>query len=205
MANARITEVLADLTTVVKVRYSAGGSAEAFSSNSTAERVPVEVRGEDLASVLVRFDTGAKGCFSVGQVLPGHKNGLRIELNGRKGSLGWDQERQNELWIGRHDGPNAVMCKDPSMMLGGAAQYAHLPAGHQEGWADAFRNVIHDAYEWIRTGERPVAVCTFAEAVRPCLLVEAMLKSHEAGCVWQRVSEPVEDDVTIERREVVCE
>ena len=205
VTGARITAVLADLTTVVKTRYSAGGSSEAFSQSSTGERVPVEVGGEDLASVLVRFDNGAKGCLSVGQVLPGHKNGLQIELNGRKASLRWDQERQNELWIGRHDQPNSVMAKDPSLMLPGATQYAHLPAGHQEGWADAFRNVIADVYEWVRTGNKPATICTFADAQRTCLIIEAMLKSYQAGCVWQCVDEPSEEDLMPEQREVVYE
>ncbi len=99
----RITAVLADLTTVVKTRYSAGASAEAFVSASDGERTPVEVTSEDLASVLLRFDNGAKGCLTVGQVLPGHKNNLEIELNGRTASLRWNQEHQNELWVGRQD------------------------------------------------------------------------------------------------------
>jgi predicted dehydrogenase len=203
LTGARITAVLADLTTVVKMRYSARASAEAFSSGGTADRVPVEVSGEDLASVLVRFDNGAKGCLSVGQVLPGHKNGLQIELNGRKASLRWDQERQNELWIGRHDQPNAVMSKQPSLMLPGAMSYAHLPAGHQEGWADAFRNVIGDVYEWVRTGEKPATVCTFADAHRTCMIIEAMLKSYEAGCLWQPVGESSDENLVPEQQEVV--
>ena len=58
---------------------------------------------EDLATVMVRFDSGAKGCFSVGQVCAGHKNDLVIEACGTKGSLRWHQERQNELWLGHRD------------------------------------------------------------------------------------------------------
>lgn len=188
LSGARITSVLADLTTVVKTRYSAGASAEAFSLESKAERTPVEVSGEDLASVLLRFDNGAKGCLSVGQVLPGHKNGLEIELNGRTGSLRWNQERQNELWVGRHDKPNTLMCKDPALLVPGAREYAHLPAGHQESWGDAFRNVIGDVYEWVRTGQKPFAVCDFQNAYRTCRIIEAMLQSHAAGGVWQAVA-----------------
>ncbi|WP_218623999.1 Gfo/Idh/MocA family oxidoreductase [Granulicella sp. dw_53] len=203
ISSARITAVLADLTTVVKTRYSAGGSAEAFSKDTTVARTPVEVSSEDLASVLVRFDNGAKGCLSVGQVLPGHKNGLEIELNGRTGSVRWNQERQNELWIGRHDQPNAVMGKDPTLMLPGATQYAHLPAGHQESWADAFRNVIGDVYEWVRTGEKPATVCTFSDAYRTCVIIEAMLKSHAAGGVWQEVNVSSGSEQVANRQEAI--
>jgi predicted dehydrogenase len=191
ISGSTITEVLADLTTVVKTRYSAGGSAEAFSANVSAERHPVTVTSEDLASVLVRFANGAKGCFSVGQVAPGHKNDLQIEFNGRAGSLRWIQERQNELWIGRHDQPNATMVKDPAALLPAARPYAHLPAGHQEAWSDAFRNVIGDIYTWIVTGEKGPTISTFADGYRISRVIQAMLKSNEAGGTWQPVEAQV--------------
>ncbi len=183
---ARIAEVFADLTTVVKTRYAGGASDEAFQHNTKEDRIPKEIHGEDLAVVLVRFENGVKGCFTVGQVMPGHKNDLRIELTGREGSLHWEQERQNVLWIGRHNQPNALMDKDPSLMLPGAASYASLPGGHQEAWADAFRNVIADAYRWIRTGEKPPTVCTFEDADHTARVLDAMLLSAETNA-WQRV------------------
>ncbi len=188
----RIRSVLADLTTVVPVRYSAGASAEAFSQGSgDAARTPVRVSSEDLASVLLRFEGGAKGSFSVGQILPGHKNDLQFEINGLAGSVSWKQERQNELWIGRHDGPNGVMAKDPSLVLPGVRPYVHLPGGHQESWADAFLNVIREAYAWIAAGAaaetKPAMLPTFEDGYRSTCVVDAMLKSHAAGGVWQDV------------------
>jgi predicted dehydrogenase len=187
----KITGVLADLTTVVKTRYAAGGSAEAFVGGSDGERTAVEVTSEDLASVLLRFDNGAKGCLTVGQVLPGHKNNLEIELNGRTASLRWNQEHQNELWVGRQDRANMVLAKDPSLLLPEVRSYAHLPGGHQEAWADAFRNVIADAYRCIREGvgcvPAPATLCTFADATHTSLVVDAMLRSHALGGVWQSV------------------
>lgn len=141
--------------------------------------------------MLLRFHGGAKGCVAIGQVLPGHKNDLQLEVCGRKASVRWLQERQNELWIGRFGEPSLMVGKDPSLLSPQAARYAHLPAGHQEAWADAFRNVIADAYQWIRDGgrprARPAALPTFADGYRSDLLVEAMLASHAAGGVWQKV------------------
>jgi predicted dehydrogenase len=97
----RIVEVLADLTTVVGTRLKPPASTEAFARSTGERREPVEMHAEDLASILLRFDGGAKGAVSVGQVCAGHKNGLWFEANGRRASLKLDQERQNELWIGR--------------------------------------------------------------------------------------------------------
>ncbi len=192
LAGAKVSAVLADRKTVVSTRYRADGSAKAFEGAADGELHAVEVTGEDLASVLLRFSNGARGVFSVGQVLPGHKNDLQIEVNGRLGSLRWVQERQNELWLGYHDRANAVLAKDPGLLTPEARAYAHLPGGHQEGWADAFRNVIADIYAWIAAGvsTRPSpTVCTFAEASHTVALIEAMLGSAAAGGVWQTVGD----------------
>lgn len=191
VSGLKIVSVLADLTTVIPLRYSSGNSAEAFSKQDAARRVPVTVQSEDLASVLLRFENGAKGCFSVGQVLPGHKNDLQLELNGQACSLKWKQEEQNELWIGRHNQPNGVMAKDPSLVSPDVRRYVHLPGGHQESWADAFLNLIRDAYGWIREGARPetkpAMLPTFDDGYRSACVIEAMLRSHAAGGIWENV------------------
>jgi predicted dehydrogenase len=189
----RIVEVLADLTTVVQSRLKPSGSVEAFAKGGETSREEVQVRSEDLASILVRFDNGAKGCVSVGQVCAGHKNGLWFEVNGRQASVRWDQERQNELWIGRRDTANAVLAKDPSLLAPGARGYAHLPGGHQEAWADAFCNVMRDIYDVV-TGRRPQnprppAFATFEDGYHSACVVDAVLESHRRGAVWTRVGE----------------
>ena len=187
----RITAVLAELATVVPVRYAAADSAHAFAGPASGGERQLRIECEDLASVLLRFEQGVRGCVSVGQVLPGHKNDLQLEVNGRRASLRWRQEAQNELWIGRHALASNIVPKDPAALSADARPYARLPAGHQEGWADAFRNVIADAYCWIRDGatlqSKPRALATFADGYRSDSIIEAMLKSHAAGGVWQPV------------------
>jgi len=191
VTGSRIEAVLADLGTVVAQREVSRAAGGTFSRAAGGGRRKVRIRSEDLATVLLRFRGGAKGCVAIGQVLPGHKNDLQLEVCGRKASVRWLQERQNELWVGRFGQPSSVIGKDPSILSADAARYAHLPAGHQEAWADAFRNVIADAYQWIREGARararPAALATFADGYRSDVLVEAMLASHAAGGVWQKV------------------
>ncbi len=194
VAGQRIVAVLADLATVIPTRMRPSGSPEAFAKAADGGREPFNVACEDLGSVLVRFDGGARGVFSVGQICAGHKNDLWFELNGARSSLRWHQERQNELWIGRREAANSILAKDPSLLGPEARPYAHLPGGHQEAWADAFRNVLRDVYEFIRSGAppdsaKPPAFATFEDGYRAAVIVDAILASHRKGGAWTDVKD----------------
>jgi predicted dehydrogenase len=193
VSGLRITHVLGDITTVVPTRKRPKGTRDAFSGPGHSDDADlVDIQVEDLASVLLRFENGAKGSFSVGQVCPGHKNDLVLEVCGSAASLSWRQEQQNELWIGRRDGANEILQKDPSLIDGDVRGYARLPGGHQEAWADAFCNVMRDIYGFIASGNsshasHPPAMATFEDGYRASCIVEAILESAKKGGVWTSV------------------
>jgi predicted dehydrogenase len=85
------------------------------------------------------------------------------------------------------------MMKDPGLVSDDARAYVHLPGGHQEAWADAFFNLIRDAYSWIREGAHPQAkpsmLPTFEDGYRSTCIIDAILKSHAAGGAWQQIAE----------------
>lgn len=195
VSGLRITHVLADITTVIPVRKKPRAARNAFAAADDTTNVElVDMQLEDMASVLVRFDNGAKGSFSVGQVCAGHKNDLVLEVCGSKTSLVWKQESQNDLWIGHRDRANELLKKDPSLINDAGRGYAHLPGGHQESWADAFSNVMRDIYGFIAAGQspsetHPPAFATFADGLRANCLVDAMLKSAANGSVWTEVAQ----------------
>jgi predicted dehydrogenase len=192
MSGLRITHVLGDITTTIKKRKKPSGSREAFQAGGGGATTDVDIVVEDLASVLVRFDTGAKGSFSVGQVCAGHKNDLQVEICGRTASMLWKQEAQNTLWIGHRDGANEILQKDPSLLDEAVRGYAHLPGGHQEAWADAFCNLMRDIYGFIAAGKSPAdphppSFATFEDGYHANCVVEAILKSAKAGGTWTKV------------------
>jgi predicted dehydrogenase len=194
VSGLRITHVLGDITTTIPKRKKPRGSREAFQAGSAGESFDlVDIQVEDLASVLIRFDNGAKGSFSVGQVCAGHKNDLVLEICGPKGSIRWLQEHQNELWLGYRDKANEVLQKDPALLDPEARAYAHLPGGHQEAWADAFFNVMRDIYAFIAAGKKPTdphppAFATFQDGHRANCIVEAIMQSARQGSVWTKVA-----------------
>jgi len=191
ITGSRVASVLADLSTVVPTRYRPRAAREAFADAAIEGRgEPVQIRSEDLATILMRFDGGATGVASVGQVCAGHKNDLWLEVNGAQSSLRWRQEHQNELWIGRRDQANIVMAKDPTLLGPDARAYANLPGGHQEGWADAFFNVLRDVYAAIAhhpVEPPPSTLATFEDGYHAACLVDAVLASHRRGGVWTAV------------------
>jgi predicted dehydrogenase len=193
ISGLRITHVLGDITTVIKQRKRPKGSREAFQTGGKDDAFDlVDIAVEDLASVLLKFDNGAKGAFSVGQVCAGHKNDLILEICGSKSSLRWTQEQQNDLWIGHRDKANELLQKDPSLIDVEVRGYAHLPGGHQESWADAFANVMRDIYGFIAEGRKPSdqhppAFATFEDGYRANCIVEAILESAKGGSRWTEV------------------
>ena len=79
----QITAVLADLATVIPTRYKPAGEIETYSNKlGSAEGVPVAITTDDYATILLRFENGARGVLTVSQVSAGHKNGLEWEING---------------------------------------------------------------------------------------------------------------------------
>jgi predicted dehydrogenase len=152
-----------------------------------AGRTRVAVDTEDMATVLLRFRSGAIGACTISQVSPGKKNELTIEIDATV-SYTWNQEEPNELLVGRRDGPDERIVRDPAILVHEAVPLAHYPPGHQEGWPDALRNLIGDFYANVRARrertEPARTVATFEEALAVTRVVDAIARSdRERGWV----------------------
>ncbi|MFZ0039877.1 MAG: Gfo/Idh/MocA family oxidoreductase [Solirubrobacteraceae bacterium] len=104
---------------------------------------------DDHGGVLFRFGGDTLGTLVTSQVSPGAKNSLRIRLDGSDGSLSWDQERPEELWLGRLGGPTELRHKSADQLHERARPRAHLPAGEIEGWNSTFVNLFGSVYRRI--------------------------------------------------------
>src|ERR1051326_6585479 len=157
----KIESVLADLTTVIPIRQKPLHDVQTFFKADKVDCAPVKVESEDLASVLVRFNNGAKGCFSVGQVCAGHKNDLWIEVNGATNSIRWDRARSEELWIGHRHQANEVLPRDQWLLAANARRFAQLPGSIPTGHSEDLLHVLADIYATIKlptNNERDVPV-----------------------------------------------
>jgi predicted dehydrogenase len=185
----KVEELCADLATVVPVRHKPRGHVESFSSakNIATDEMPIET--DDYASVLVHLDHGAKGVFTVSQVSAGRKCKLHFEINGSEGSLSWNAEEPNTLWIGRRNQANEILIKDPSLLGPAARPYAAYPGGHAEGYPDTFVQLFHDYYNYLEAGDfkAPRKFPTFATGHEELLLCEAIQKSAQ-NRAWTKLN-----------------
>jgi predicted dehydrogenase len=178
----RIVSVMADLATFIQTRREPTGPVETF-SKAVGETVEREIGTEDAATILLRFDNGARGAVSISQISPGRKNSLQWEIDGSGGAIAWDSEQPDQIWLGHRERPNEILLKNPALMgpLGQGA--AALPAGHVEGFADTFAALFRAIYADVATGA-PAAnpiYPTFADGHDEMLVNDAIAESARSG------------------------
>jgi predicted dehydrogenase len=93
------------------------------------------------ATIMVDYEGGAKGLYWTSQVASGYDNGLRIRIFGTKGSLDWNEENSNYLWLSRFGQPNVTLSRAKDPFYPQAQSYSRLPSGHPEGYFEALANI----------------------------------------------------------------
>jgi predicted dehydrogenase len=142
-----------------------------------SRRRPVPVRGRRL------------GTLVTSQVSPGAKNSFRIRLDGSEGSLSWDQERPEELWLGRQGGPTELRHKSAGQLHEPAERRAHLPAGEIEGWNTTFVNLFASVYRRILGQPAPgdELVATLSDGLLLMRVIDAVIRS-DTERAWVEIS-----------------
>lgn len=183
----KIKSIFADLVTIHKTRKKPKKIVETFKGKektAAQEYEEMPIKTEDAGVVMLQFDNGARGVFTVSQVSAGRKNREWFEIDGSKKAMAWDQEEPNQLWVGYRERPNEIIIKDPLLLDETARKYAHYPGGHPEGYPDGPKNLFMNVYNFIRAGKDPRKdqpdFPTFADGHWENKIIEAVLKSNEA-------------------------
>lgn len=135
------------------------------------------VANEDMAALLFETETGTIGTATISQMAPGRKNALILELHGTSESVRFEQERPEELWVGRRT-QSQLLLRAPANSTG-AARKAALPPGHPMGYQDAFNAFVADVHEAVRGGS-PDGLPTFRDGLRAVVLTEAVLQAAKS-------------------------
>ena len=163
VTDRRITEVDARFSTLRPTRYRNGQ--------------PIKVEAEDYVRIFLDFTGGAVGSATFSGVTAGEPNGCSIDVDGTDGGFHWKVDRPNEIIHRRADGSVVTIIRNPDAMAASAARLSFSPAGHAEGFGDAFRNLIRDVYSAI--GGADVCYPTLADGYRMVSIVKAIQTSAQ--------------------------
>jgi predicted dehydrogenase len=178
-----VASVMADLTTFIGTREEPTGPVETFSTDRSAETVRRDISTEDTATILLRFDGGARGAVSISQISPGRKNSLVYEIDGADGAWAWDSEQPDQAWIGHRERANEILIRNPALMNSAGQAAAALPGGHVEGFFDTHCAHFRAIYDDVVAG-RPSSspgYATFADGHDEMLVGDAIARSAREG------------------------
>ena len=181
-----ITGVSALTETFVRSRpLPASSTGLAASGNGHAGMGEVTV--DDAALFLARLDGGAIATYEATRFATGRKNGLRIELNGSKGSVVFDFERMNELEF--YDAALPPAAQGFTRILVTEPEHPYMsawwPAGHPIGYEHTFTHQMRDLLSAIGTGADPEP--SFADALQVQLVLDAVERSAAGESAWTTV------------------
>ena len=197
----QITGVSALTETFVKERPLAGGSTglsataggpDGGGPDGGAPTGPVTV--DDAALFLARLSGGAVATYEATRFATGHKNGMRVEVNGSLGSAVFELERLNELQF--HDATRPGPEQGFTRILVTEPEHPYLsawwPPGHIIGYEHSFTHQMRDLIEAVATGTDPRP--SFVDGLRVQLVLDAVSRSAELGSSWVGVA-PVPAEV----------
>ncbi len=147
-------------------------------------------RLDDDGNVLVRFKGGAKGILHASQISVGEENNLNIRIYGEKAGLEWHQEHPNELLVKYPDQPMQTWRRGNGYVADIAKKFTRIPAGHPEGYLEAFANVYQEAFRAIRAevaGKKmpnDLDFPTIDDGVEGMAFIDTVVKSSARGAKW---------------------
>lgn len=146
---------------------------------------------DDDATILLRFNNGAKGVLTCSQVLTGEGNNQTIRVYGDKGSLIWKQEDPDQLHFLPLEGQPRLYTRGGPGVGARAAAATRIPQGHPEGFLEAFANVYLGAIQAIRAirsgepaGPLAAELPTAEHGLRGVRFIEAAVRSSANNAAW---------------------
>lgn len=156
---------------------------EVTGMNAALRTVVKGRRLDDDCNAMLRLKNGATGVLMASQVAAGERNDVRLRVYGEKGSIDWRQEDPNRLRVKWVDGPEEIRHAGGSYLSEGARAVTRLPAGHPEGYIEAFAALYREfADGWLawRQGEPdplPATLPGIVSGVRGMRFIERAIES----------------------------
>lgn len=179
-----------------------GLKVESLSAELTTH-VPGRRLDDDVAALL-RFEGGARGVLKASQIAAGDENGLRLRIYGEEGGLDWSQMEPNTLTLRWLDRPTEVIRAGGPGLDPSAMARLRVPAGHPEGYIEAFANLYRSFGRALRAGattppQRDAAdwFPGIRDGLRTMTFIEAVIENNAGETKWTSLADiPDERGVT---------
>lgn len=146
---------------------------------------------DDDGAVLLKFANGASGVLMASQVAAGEENNIKIRVYGEKGGLEWQQSDANSLLLKWTDRPTETLRTGAAYLSTFASHNARVPAGHPEGYLEAFANLYRNFALSINArlsgGETKAEWLDFPgieEGIRGMAFIENVIRSGKSEQKW---------------------
>ncbi len=148
---------------------------------------------DDDGAVLLKFNNGATGVLMATQIAAGEENNIKIRVYGEKGSIEWKQEDANTLLIKWLDRPTEIYRAGTSYLNSFASHNCRTPAGHPEGYLEAFANLYRNFALTLQAkinNEQPkeewLDFPSVHEGIRGMAFIENVVKSGKSNEKWTK-------------------
>ncbi len=165
-------------------RYVSGLEIESVAAQLTAF-VPGR-RVDDDAQALLRLSGGARGMLWASQVAPGHDNDIRLRVLGSEAGLDWSHADPNRLRLTRLGEPARILTRGGPGFEGAA----RVPAGHPEGYLEAFASLYSDAADAIAAGAMPDWLPGLSDGLAGMRFIAACVASSGRDGSWVACASP---------------
>ena len=150
---------------------------------------------DDHVQVMLRYQGGARGILWASQVATGSANRLQLRVFGSRGAIHFDQESPDQLIFTRLGEATQIVRRGATPAGGDAAMATRLPAGHPEGYFEAFAQLYRDfslAWQARAAGQTteaaPSLMPTVHDGRQGMAFIDAVLRSHQSGSSWVALS-----------------
>jgi len=147
---------------------------------------------DDDGAVLLKFDNGASGVLMASQIAAGEENCIKIRVYGEKGGLEWKQEDANTLLVRWLDKPTEIYRAGTGYVSSYASHNSRTPAGHPEGYLEAFGNLYRNFILTVRAkmnGEKPkdewLDFPGVEEGIRGMAFIENVVAAGKSNEKWR--------------------
>ncbi|MDP5280818.1 Gfo/Idh/MocA family oxidoreductase [Sphingomonas sp. DG1-23] len=171
------------------VEHVSGLTVEELSAELTTH-VPGRRLDDDVAALL-RLEGGARGVLKASQIAAGDENGLRLRIHGEKGGLDWSQMEPNTLTLRWLDRPAEIVRAGGPGLDPLTTARLRTPAGHPEGYIEAFANLYRSFGRAVRAGATappPRGTADWfpgiTDGLRTMTFVEAMIANSAGDAKW---------------------